>query len=169
MKVRLALLAIATVISVSTFSVLLSNTQREHIQAHSTQQTQGIDTASLEKLVNDYRVKNGLQPLVHDERLCQSAQAKLDDMVSKRYFEHDTLDGKEFSVFITPYREYEQAGENLAAGNDNHQAVMTGWVNSPKHREAMLRNFTDTCIRATHYGTYQQYKNSYFVVQHFAR
>jgi uncharacterized protein YkwD len=98
-----------------------------------------IDKAVLLSETNAHRVANGLVPLILDTRLNQSAQDKCNDMVVRNYWSHNAPDGTEPWVFITadgiPYK---RAAENLAVGQEDAKAVVTGWTKSPKHNTNLL-------------------------------
>ncbi len=102
------------------------------------------ETSPLNDLVNEERVAVGAPKLKLNSYLNHSAQDKCIDMQQKNYWSHDTPTGEKFWVFIDNYTTYEKSGENLAKGFSNDGAVVTGWMNSPKHKEAMLNpSFTD--------------------------
>jgi len=61
-------------------------------------QKSGIDKSKLEKqvheLTNEYRIKNGLGALSWDDKLSNVARSHSEDMASRNYFAHETLEGK---------------------------------------------------------------------------
>lgn len=128
------------------------------------------DIDELHRLVNEYRVANGLKPTVLDERLNKSASDKCDDMVKYNYWAHNTPEGNEPFIFIDRYLEYISAGENLANGFYTAEDVIHGWKISPGHNENMLD------VKWTHSGYgLCDYKEGQIrkagtpiVVQHFA-
>jgi hypothetical protein len=88
---------------------------------------------------NDRRAQNGVKNLSLNAQLNAAAQAKANDMVARNYWSHNTPDGQEPWVFISNagYK-YLKAGENLAYGFSTSDATVTGWMNSPSHRENLL-------------------------------
>ena len=58
----------------------------------------GIDKSKLEKqvheLTNQYRIQNGLDALSWDDKLSNVARSHSEDMASRNYFAHETLEGK---------------------------------------------------------------------------
>ena len=106
---------------------------------------------------NRFRREHGLAPLQPDRRLHSAALSKLQDMLSQNYFAHQSPSGivMEFWVDQSGYR-YAVVGENLALGNfkDDEQLVQ-GWMDSPGHRENILKPaFTEIGV-AIGDGTYE--------------
>lgn len=97
----------------------------------------GIDTQ-----VNAVRSQNGLERLKLDETLNHTATLKAQDMVDGEYWSHDTPDGVKFSELIKQHTEYRKAGENLAKCYETNQEAVDAWVDSPKHYENMLGDYT---------------------------
>lgn len=99
-----------------------------------------IDIGQVFTLVNDERIKSGLQPLVRDQQLDAAAQDKCDDMVAKDYWAHDAPNGTEPWHFIdeTEVR-YRMAGENLAYGFKKTEGIVPKWMNSPGHKANILK------------------------------
>lgn len=90
-------------------------------------------------LVNEERVKRGLQPLKADPEMTSVARAHSHDMFSRGYFSHYTPEGKDpFDRMKKANVRFLTAGENLALGqtlNICHQGLM----NSPGHRANILK------------------------------
>lgn len=88
---------------------------------------------------NNERMQAGVPPLGENAELDQAAQAKAKDMALRNYWSHDTPDGNPPWVFVTDQNySYQKLGENLAAGFDNEQSAMNGWMASPHHRQNLL-------------------------------
>lgn len=87
-------------------------------------------------LTNLEREREGLTPLLQDEKLNQIAQARLKDMFAKGYFEHEYPGGISASDFAEQYDyEYISIGENIALGNFRDDAALVlAWMESPGHR-----------------------------------
>jgi uncharacterized protein YkwD len=90
-------------------------------------------------LVNQERAAAGLRPLLPDPELTEVARKHSADMFARGYFAHDTPEG------LTPFDRMRQsnvrfltAGENLALA-PTLQVAHTGLMNSPGHRENILR------------------------------
>lgn len=94
--------------------------------------------------MNRERAARGLAPLRLETRLSLAAQDRVDDMLSKHYFDHVSPDG------INPFEwvrkrgyKYNLVGENLALGYSSSQSVVSGWMNSPGHRANILKSGFD--------------------------
>lgn len=99
-----------------------------------------ITVDKLYQLTNTQRLEHGLPTLTYNQELAQAAQNKANDMFAKNYWAHFGPDGETPWQFIlgAGYK-YEYAGENLAKNFMFSQAVIDAWMNSPTHRENMLR------------------------------
>lgn len=108
------------------------------------------------RLVNEIRVKNGLNELSYDWELGRVARYKSQDMMENRYFSHTS------PVYGTPYQmiksfgiSYRSAGENIAKGYATPQSVVNGWMNSSGHRANILNaNYTRIGVGYVENGNY---------------
>ncbi len=126
-----------------------------------------IRTGVLISLTNKERVKNDISILTENELLTKAAQLKAEDMVKKGYFAHYSPDGVSpwFWIEEVGY-DYQKAGENLAVNFESSKEVIDAWMNSPTHRENIVKEgYTEIGI-ATASGTYKG-KEGIFVVQIF--
>jgi uncharacterized protein YkwD len=75
-----------------------------------------------------------VDPLLWDDDLARAASLHAEDMADRKYFDHDTPDGRSFvdRIEATAYDGY-AAGENIAMGFQSAEAVMAGWLDSPGH------------------------------------
>ena len=90
-------------------------------------------------LVNQERANAGLAALALDPALTEVARRHSADMLARGYFAHTSPDGRDpagrlAAAGIT----YRIAGENLALA-PTLQLAHTGLMNSPEHRENILR------------------------------
>jgi uncharacterized protein YkwD len=94
--------------------------------------------------VNRERAGHGLAPLRRHPRLDDAAQAQAQDMFTRRYYSHDTPEGKSAMDRIQAlgYRA-RYAGENIARGQYSVDEVMDGWMESKTHREHLLSKVFD--------------------------
>lgn len=139
------------------------------------------DAQELLELVNAERAKVGVAPLVIDERLNQSAQAKADDMAKNNYFGHVDANGKHGYGYVKDYAPglCKQASENIV-GEDSSSDAVDWWISSPAHYTAM----TSTDYALTGFGiryvdriplnkivsskpVYSDLIKSYVIVEHF--
>lgn len=85
-------------------------------------------------LVNAERSKAGLQPLVMDQKLMDTAVGRSCEITV--LFDHQRPNGQDcFSVYPSGYYYY---GENIAAGYVSAESVVNAWMNSSGHRANIL-------------------------------
>lgn len=103
--------------------------------------------SSIACLINQERSSHGLRPVSPNGDLRQAALSHSDEMISKGYFEHTSPSGTTFmdriesTGYIHSARSW-TVGENLVWGTgplSTPQALVTAWMNSPPHRENLLR------------------------------
>lgn len=107
------------------------------------------------QMVNEQRVKNGLQPLTFDNALRDVARTHSQDMLARGYFSHYTPEGESpFDRMTKAGITFSYAGENLALA-PSAQLAMEGLMNSPGHRENILNpNFKKVGIGVIDGGIY---------------
>jgi uncharacterized YkwD family protein len=89
-------------------------------------------------LVNAERAKMGLPALKADPKLTQLARMKSQDMITNRYFSHNSPTyGSPFDMLRRYGVTYMTAGENIA-GNQSVEAAHRALMNSPGHRANIL-------------------------------
>ena len=92
------------------------------------------------RLVNEIRVKNGLNALSADWELSRVARYKSQDMKDNHYFSHTSpVYGSPFTMMKNFGISYRSAGENIAKGQRTPQAVVDAWMNSSGHRANILK------------------------------
>jgi uncharacterized protein YkwD len=114
-------------------------------------QVTGLSQAQMESsigcLINEERTSFGLQPVQPNSDLRQAALSHSQEMVDEGYFEHTSpagltfIDRIEHTGYMSGVRSW-VVGENLVWGNEDlstPQALVTAWMNSPPHRENLLR------------------------------
>lgn len=129
--------------------------------------TASIAASDVASLTNDQRLKNGLAPLAVSPLLTEAAQEKAEDMAQNSYYAHVSPDGKTPLYWLdhVGYR-YLNAGENLVIDRTSSQEAVTAWMNSPDHRENILRpQFTEIGVGVAK-GKYDDIA-TIFVVQEF--
>ncbi|HLL61277.1 MAG TPA: CAP domain-containing protein, partial [Candidatus Nitrosocosmicus sp.] len=99
-----------------------------------------ITIPRLLELTNAQRQNNGLPPLRYNDKLSAAAMAKADNMFAKNYWSHYGPDGTTPWDFIlgSGYR-YQFAGENLAKDFMISDEVVQAWMDSPTHRENIVK------------------------------
>ena len=94
--------------------------------------------AALLNVMNQTRQAYGLAPLQVDAHLVHAARWQSSDMASKGYFAHGA-----FAQRMVAFRvQGPRMGENLAWGSGSlgtPQVIVRQWLNSPAHRENLLR------------------------------
>lgn len=112
-------------------------------------QVLGVATdVTIDKLLestNAERTKNNAPPLIFNSRLSRAAEMKAENMFEQNYWAHFAPDGKTPWDFMNQAEyKYEFAGENLAKNFLFSQNVVDAWMDSPTHRENLLRSdFTE--------------------------
>ena len=117
------------------------------------------------QLTNQERAKHGLKPLVADWELSRVARFKSADMRDKNYFSHTSPTyGSPFTMMQNFGVSYRSAGENIAAGQTTAQAVVTAWMNSPGHRENILKqSYTHIGVGYAQGGQQRHYWTQMFI------
>lgn len=149
-------------------------TQPVVIQKNTKVATQQSTPENLLVYTNEQRAKYGLQPLVLNTLLNDSAQTKAEHMKLNNYWAHIAPDGTTPWFFFTNAGySYSKAGENLACGFSDAESVITGWMNSPTHRANILTpEYTEVgfgIVSANSYrcGSFNESKQT-IIVQHLA-
>jgi uncharacterized protein YkwD len=102
------------------------------------------EEAEFLRIINEYRVANGLGTLTSSATINQAAYLHSLDMGEQAYFEHASLDGRSpwDRMCAAAYRPACEGsttmGENIAAGNEGAFDTFEQWRNSPLHNENML-------------------------------
>ena len=111
----------------------------------------GLGDAQMESsitcLINDQRAAHGLAGVTPNPDLRQAALSHSKEMINESYFEHTSPAGVTFMDRIESTGYMQGAltwtvGENLVWGTgplSTPQALVTAWMNSPPHRENLLR------------------------------
>ena len=104
-------------------------------------------------LINIEREKEGLDALEWDAGVAKVARAHSKDMESRNYFSHTNQNGQSPSARMRASNiSFRYSGENLARGHKTPEAVVTAWMGSTGHRNAILSEM------ATHIGVgFQNY------------
>jgi uncharacterized protein YkwD len=98
-------------------------------------------------LLNAERSSRGLGALRMNSRLGRAASGHSRDMVRRRYFAHDSVDGKTMldrvraAGYVRPNSVF-TVGENIGWGSGTQavpRALVQSWMNSPPHRANILQ------------------------------
>lgn len=102
-------------------------------------------------LTNQQRYSAGLPALTRDATLDAAAQEWAQNMSNTRNMEHSSNAWRAARIPAGWYTN----GENIAYGYGSAGSVMTGWMNSPGHKENILRsNFTHIGVGYVASGNY---------------
>jgi uncharacterized protein YkwD len=155
-----SLIAVASVWTLVTAGSA-SATSCPNTELQATGLTQGQMEDSIACLINEERTSRSLGPVRPNGDLRNAALDHSQEMVNQSYFEHTSPAGVTFIDRIerTGYMRNARlwvVGENLVWGNGTRstpQSMVTAWMNSPPHRENLLRDrFSEIGIAAV-WGT----------------
>lgn len=104
-----------------------------------------IDLPALLELHNKARADAKLGPLVFNDKLNAAAKGHAKDMADHHKMTHEGSDGSDASARVKRQGYgYQLVGENVAEGQSTAREVMRDWMNSPHHKENILRpEFTE--------------------------
>lgn len=107
--------------------------------------------AEVIRLTNNIRAENGLGLLTFNSELQAAAVGHSNDMAFQDFFSHTGLDGQEpWDRAIEAGYNYQNIGENIAAGQLSPQEVVQAWFDSPSHRDNLLNpEFTEIGVGYT--------------------
>ena len=137
------------------------------LQSHTSHFSASVLEGALISLTNAARADAHVGQLTDNPTLTLAAQAKAEDMAAHGYFSHVGPDGKQpWAWMHEAGYDYAYAGENLAAHFYDSSDVVQAWLNSPSHRENIMRgNYKEIGIGIAR-GSYQG-TDTIFVVQFF--
>lgn len=118
--------------------------------------------------INAIRQQQGLAELRHNDKLAQVARSYSRRMAEQNFFAHVSPQGDTLSDRVKAARIfYFMVGENLFTSTNIPQptsVAVDGWMNSPGHRENVLRpEFRETGVGVWRRG------NTYYFTQLFMR
>lgn len=130
-----------------------------------------FDNKLLLEATNRERGGVGINPLVMNGKLTDSAQNKCEDMVAQNYWSHDSPGGVEPWSFLSKSGyNHDKAGENLAFGFVKESDVIKGWMDSPSHKKNLLDSaFTEIGFGVCKSDNFVDNGKQLIVVQHLAR
>jgi uncharacterized protein YkwD len=124
------------------------------------------------ELHNETRTAHGLGTLCLSPVLTKAARARSQDMLNRDYFSHYTPDGvtvidqlRRQGYYGYDPGDYHAVGENIGLGGDftdqdTPERRFTGWMQSPGHRENILRGEFEEVGVGARSGTYQEYDDT---------
>lgn len=120
-----------------------------------------LDVMQIHRLINEYRIENGLKPLRFNESMCPFTKVRLNQIHTN--WSHTGW------LSVKNYYTYVYFGENLSKGYSYAEAIVSAWIASPGHLANIVKPvYTDTCIAFDEPRGVPNVENSVYVVQHFA-
>ncbi len=133
--------------------------------------TEGENITAENVMTATNKTREGLKlsKLAMNQDLRESACLKLDNMVAENYWGHYSPSGVDpwYWITLSDYK-YRAAAENLAYGQTTTSELINQWLDSPKHREALLKDiWTDqgVCTKTVFF----QGSNTILTVHHFGQ
>lgn len=127
----LILLTIIASVLIGIFFKTKSNFEKNTIKPTQTP----FSEKKLFQLINQWRESNNLTPYIEDERLCNIAKDRSDDLV----FNHTAFYEK-YSSFPFVIQ------ENLGRCFDSEQYMLNCWLASKPHRQTLEKPYTHSCV-----------------------
>ncbi len=111
------------------------------------------------ELTNIERQKNGLPPVKLDPDLSRVAFSKSRNMRDVGYFSHKSPTyGTPTDMMNAFHIQFNEAAENIAAGQTSPEQVVREWMESPVHRKHILtRPYTHIGVGYAQGGAYETY------------
>lgn len=104
------------------------------------------------QVLNDWRAEEGLKPWIKDENLCQLAETRAKEMnqyvdYSHNRFNERFTNGEISKTFNTWSTISENIGTDFSEKNMLYGGfpIKRGWLNSPRHAEALRADYTYSC------------------------
>ncbi|GAB6107584.1 CAP-associated domain-containing protein [Fusibacter bizertensis] len=115
-------------------------------------------------LTNVFRVAHNKPLLKWHEALSNVARKHSKDMSDRNFFSHENPSGySPFDRILADGIDYQIAAENIAAGYTNAFSAHSGWVNSPGHRDNLLRDIAYIGVGIYIGGEYVNYFTQDFI------
>jgi uncharacterized protein YkwD len=116
---------------------------------------------AITEAVNDQRREHGLEPLEHRDDLAEVARRFSQQMIDEQFFDHVDPAGESVADRVRDAGiTFRVVGENLYGAEgpvgmvDHVERSVSGWMDSPGHRENILREaFTQTGVGMASDGT----------------
>ncbi|GAB5400907.1 MAG: hypothetical protein Aureis2KO_24920 [Aureisphaera sp.] len=113
-------------------------------------------------LVNEHRISMGLSTIARDQQYASAyAVEHTKYMIETSQINHDNFGDRSRAL---KDRGAVSVGENVAAGYDSAEALVTAWLNSPSHKSVLEGNYTHSG-----FGIMQNARGKYYFTQLFYR
>ncbi|MCK7612430.1 CAP domain-containing protein [Roseibium sediminicola] len=118
-----------------------------------------VDAATAAQMISQYRVNNGLSPVVPDSRLTMIAQSQAAAMASAGSVQASLKPEQQLAARMASIGEPRTAAsENVSAGYRTFAEAFSGWRESPKHNEVLLNKDATRLGIATAYSPTAKHK-----------
>lgn len=133
------------------------------------QANSAISAKAIINLTNQARVENNLPTLKVNYLLTKAAENKAQAIIKNQFFAHNQPDGKKFSEWVKEEDyHYLIVGENLAMGFGSNEAIINAWMQSPMHRENILKQeYQDIGLAVV--KAKMNNEETYIIVQYFGK
>lgn len=123
----------------------------EYIRGYSDAKLAGssssADWDTLWGLVNNYKTSNGLPALKKDDKLCDLANKRSEEVVNSWSHDSFLLSGNlKYDVYCPTCT---RLSENLAKDYNTPEEVMAGWIASATHKAILDKSYTKGCLGYT--------------------
>jgi len=112
-----------------------------------------------------YKIFTPVGPVTWNPTLARAALAQSTDMATKDFVNHQGSDGSDVvgRVALVNYK-WSSVGENISAGRENSQEVVTAWLRSPVHCENIMHRSYTVIGAACFHNKDTKYKTFWTVV-----
>ncbi|WP_341873541.1 CAP domain-containing protein [Roseibium denhamense] len=118
-----------------------------------------VDAATAAQMISQYRVNNGLPPVVPDAQLSAIAQTQADAMAAAGSVRASLAPNLQLATRMTSIGEPKTAAsENVSAGYRTFAEAFSGWRESPKHNDVLLMKDATRLGIATAYSATAKHK-----------
>ncbi len=124
-----------------------------------------LEAEAIYLLINAHRKDQKLAPLEINPQLEKSAQLKLADMITNKYYRHaDEANTEPWHFFRQSGYSFTSAGENLSFNLNTPWQVTSNWIQSTTHNEQLLNETYKHMGLAIDCTTFAQYADGGCIV-----
>ncbi|MHA7776180.1 CAP domain-containing protein [Roseibium sp. M-1] len=118
-----------------------------------------VDTATAAQMFSQYRVNNGLSPVIVDPQLSAIAKSQADAMAAAGSVQASLAPNQQLASRMASIGEPRSAAsENVSAGYRTLAEAFSGWRESPKHNQVLLMKDATRFGIATTYAPNAKHK-----------
>jgi uncharacterized protein YkwD len=93
------------------------------------------------RLINEYRVNEGLEPLIHIDYISIKSEEHTNNMLVNNQVNHNGFSDRSNDIIKTLGAK--KVGENVAYNYNSAQSVLNAWLKSPGHKKLIEGDFTN--------------------------